>query len=125
MREYETVFIFDAALEGDALDKQVETINSIISTHDGNVVLEQRWGRRRLAFPINKRTDGVYYYVRFEANNDLLSELDRLSKLNEAILRFLTIVLDHAYVQPVVAEAEGESEDGEAVAETAPAAENA
>jgi hypothetical protein len=52
----------------------------------------------------------VYVYVRYEGDNDLLSELDRRSKLNEAILRFQTIVLDHPYVQPVGAVQESAAE---------------
>ena len=137
MREYETVFIFDAALDGEVLDKQVGTVTSLITEYKGNVLLEQRWGRRRLAYPINKKSDGVYVYVRYEGNNELLSELDRRSKLNEAILRYQTIALDHAYVQPIsaIVEAAAESaaaEGDEPAAESsatdapaAPAAENA
>lgn len=99
MREYETIFVLDSSLDGDRVEGEIEKVLKTISDNSGSVHEVQRWGRRRLAYPIRKKNDGIYTRVRFDGNNVVLSELDRKYQVNESMLRYMTVVIDHPYVE--------------------------
>jgi small subunit ribosomal protein S6 len=101
LREYETIFVLDSALEGDNLEGEIDRVVKLIEEKSGQVHEVQRWGRRRLAYPIQKKTDGVYTYVRFDGNNELLAELDRRYTLSESTLRHMTVLIDHPHAKAV------------------------
>lgn len=115
MREYETIFVLDSALEGDNLEGEIDRVVKLIEEKEGQVHEVQRWGRRRLAYPIQKKTDGVYTYVRFDGDNDLLSELDRRYTLSESTIRHMTVLIDHPHAKQVspigVGNDDGEDDD--------------
>lgn len=96
LREYETIFVLDGALEGETLENEVNKVVKIIEGGSGKVHDLQRWGRRRLAYPLKKKTDGNYTYVRYDGTNEILAELDRRLDLNESALRHMTILVDPA-----------------------------
>ena len=91
MREYETIFVLEPELEQGSVEEQITRVCKIIEERGGEVRDIQRWGRRRLAFPIRKKNDGIYTFVRFGGNNNVLSELEHRYKLNESMLRHLTV----------------------------------
>jgi small subunit ribosomal protein S6 len=95
VREYETVFVLDVGLEGDAVEGEIDRVVKLIEEKKGKVHDVQRWGRRRLAYPIAKKSDGIYTLVRFDGHNELLGELDRRFSLNEALLRHMTVSVEH------------------------------
>jgi small subunit ribosomal protein S6 len=103
LREYETVFVLDPSLEGEAIDGQIDRVVKIIEERQGEIKEVQRWGRRRLAYPIRKKTEGVYTFIRFIGNNSALDELERRFMLNESLLRHLTVLCE--YVPTVTAKA--------------------
>ncbi|MFH0777997.1 MAG: 30S ribosomal protein S6 [Candidatus Eisenbacteria bacterium] len=92
MSEYETIFIIDPGCDDSQVDRLVETAREIISSGEGTVLETQIWGRRKLAYEIKKKRDGVYAFVRFKGNAAVLQELNRRFKLNELILRHLIVV---------------------------------
>ena len=94
MRQYETIFVLDAGLDGTAIDTQVDSVVKLIEEQGFEVHEVQRWGRRRLAYPIKKKTDGVYTYIRHDASGELLKEMTRRFQLNEALLRHMTVLYD-------------------------------
>ena len=92
MREYETVFIVDPGCDETQVDQEIDTVKGTISERDGNIVEVQVWGKRRLAYEIKKKKEGIYVFVRFKGGPSVLQELNRRFKLNELILRHLTVV---------------------------------
>jgi small subunit ribosomal protein S6 len=94
LRQYETIFVLDAGLEGPAIDTQVDDVVKLIEGQGFETHEVQRWGRRRLAYPIKKKTDGVYTYIRHDATGELLKEMTRRFQLNEALLRHMTVLYD-------------------------------
>lgn len=131
MREYETIFVLEPELEQGSVEEQITRVCKIIEERGGEVHDIQRWGRRRLAYPIKKKSDGIYTFVRFGGDNRVLTELEHRYKLNESMLRHLTVMCETPpAVEPETAEAD-KAADADADAapapaeDTAPAAESA
>jgi len=91
---YESVVIYNASLE----DEQIEAaINRTLEIHkvNGSEILEvDKWGRRRLAYQIKNAKSGYYVIFRFKSNRDFIAKLERAYRIDELIIRYLTIVLD-------------------------------
>ena len=90
MTNYEVMFIIDPALEDEKKDETVETVKGIIGA-DGEVSKVDVWGMRRLAYPIQKKNDGYYVVMEFNASEALPKELDRRLKISDNIMRHLII----------------------------------
>jgi len=88
MRPYETMIVFDTAVDAQsiqiALDRALETIRS----NGGNPGAIDRWGKRPLAYEINKRKEGYYVLVEFTGESATVVELDRILLLSDEVLRF-------------------------------------
>ncbi len=96
MRNYELVVIFDPSLEEEALDKELSKITSLIEKEKCTVSNVDKWGVRRLAYTIKKQESGYYVIVYFEGNTGIVSELDRINKINDKILRHLIVKSDES-----------------------------
>lgn len=93
-RQYETTFIVNASLDDVQVDGVIGRVQETITKNGGTVSSLNKWGRKRLAYPINKRTNGFYVNIEFDAPGTLLAPLERSFQLDEMILRHLTVVLD-------------------------------
>ncbi len=93
-RTYETTFIVNASLDDGQVDSVIGRVQDTITKNGGTVEALNKWGRKRLAYSINKKTNGFYVNIEFQAPNTLLAVLERSFQLDEMILRYLTIVLD-------------------------------
>ena len=91
MRVYETTFILSPQADDAAFDRQIKAVSELINRHKGNVLEEDRWGIRRLAYAIKKFTQGYFTRIVFEGSNTLLKELDRFYRLEEPYIRNLTV----------------------------------
>ncbi|MEW5923206.1 MAG: 30S ribosomal protein S6 [Candidatus Zixiibacteriota bacterium] len=91
MRIYETTFILSPQADDAAFDRQIKSVTELISRYEGKIIFEDRWGIRRLAYPIRKFTQGYYTRLVFEGNNNLLTELDRFFRIEESYIRYLTV----------------------------------
>lgn len=90
MNKYEVMFVIDSILEDDKKEEVIETVKEIIAA-DGTVGKVDVWGMRKLAYPIEKKNEGYYVVVEFEANPTLPKELDRRLKISDAIIRHIII----------------------------------
>lgn len=93
LNSYETIFIVDATLEEEAVNNVKEKFTSLIAAN-GTVDNVDEWGKRRLAYEINDKTEGYYYLVDFTADAEFPKELDRQFRINENILRTIIIRKD-------------------------------
>ena len=93
-RHYESVVILNAALEDAQIENTLNRIEEIINTGGGEVTDVEKWGRKRLAYPIKKSKSGYYAVYRFKAKPNLISDLERMYRLDESIIRYLTSLLD-------------------------------
>lgn len=87
MRQYELMVILDPEIEERTVAPSLDKYLSVVKTAGGSIDTVDIWGRRRLAYDILKKSEGIYAVVNFTATPDTAKELDRQLRLNEAVLR--------------------------------------
>ena len=88
MTNYEVMFIIDPTLEDDKKEATIEAVKEIIAS-EGEVGNVDVWGMRKLAYPIQKKTEGYYVVIEFKAQPTLPKELDRRLKISDNVMRHL------------------------------------
>lgn len=88
---YETTYILRPDVSESAGKTFLEKLKGIIAAHQGQVIAVEDWGKRRLAYPIQKETRGYYTYILYTGNNSLVAELERNLRINEQVIRFLSV----------------------------------
>ncbi len=94
MRLYETTFIVNPQTDDASIDRQVQSVTELITSHGGKIVREDRMGTRRMMFAIGGLNQGYYASIIFEGSQSLLPELERMYKIEEAYLRSMTILYE-------------------------------
>jgi len=102
LRTYETVIVIDSLLKPEEIDSIINKYERFISANGGKVSSMDRWGKRRLAYEINKRQYGFYVLIRFEGPSPMIKQLDREYRLNESLLRTKIIKLDDKALKVLV-----------------------
>ncbi|BCL29305.1 MULTISPECIES: 30S ribosomal protein S6 [Streptomyces] len=87
MRHYEVMVILDPDLEERAVSPLIENFLSVVREANGKVEKVDTWGRRRLAYEIKKKPEGIYSVIDLQAEPAVVKELDRQMNLNESVLR--------------------------------------
>ena len=93
IHSYETIFIIDSTLEPDAIEAKKNKFIDIIK-EIGEIGVVEEWGKRKLAYPINFKSEGYYVLVNFKSNVEFPKELDRRYRIDENILRTIIIRKD-------------------------------
>lgn len=92
MNRYELTYIIDTALEEEARKELIEKVSALIAQNGGEVEkIDETWGKRRLAYPINDEEEGVYTVINFTSEPSFPAELDRVYKITEGVMRSLII----------------------------------
>ncbi len=135
MNKYEVVYIIDPAVEEEARKELIAKFNTLIADNGGSVDKVEEWGKRRLAYAINYKTEGYYVLVNFQGEAELPRELERNLQISDSVIRYQVIKLLErkagvkprpVRVAPAAPEAEAAPAAEEApVAEAVPAAEEA
>ena len=111
-RRYETVYIFDSALDEPAITEKLNRLHSLLTKEGkGTLANVSHWGKRTMAFKIKKKETGYYVVAEYEAAADLLPEYERAVKLDEGVLRYLIVEAAREQPKPVVAAAVAPEED--------------
>jgi small subunit ribosomal protein S6 len=111
--KYETTFILEPGLDETKVNEEVDKVSGWIKDLSGEVIEVQRWGKRRLAYEINRKRDGIYTMVLYQGEGPLVKEVERRLRLNESVMRSLTVL----HVPPELTQ--GVPEDVAAAAEDA------
>ena len=93
MTNYELMFIIDPALEDEAKESVIEAVKGVIAA-EGEVGNVDVWGMRKLAYPIQKKPEGYYVVIEFQAQPTLPKELDRRLKISDHIMRHMIVNKD-------------------------------
>jgi small subunit ribosomal protein S6 len=93
-RTYEVMYIGAPETADDDITKLNETIEKIVTDAGGSVVKTDVMGRRKLAYPINKKTEGHYTLFEIEGSGQEIAELERRMRVNDAIMRYITVRVD-------------------------------
>ena len=95
MNRYELTYIIDTALEEEARKELIEKVSALIAQNGGEVEkVDETWGKRRLAYPINDKPEGYYVLVTMQAPAELPKEIERNLRINENVLRSLVIKVE-------------------------------
>ena len=94
MRLYEIVYIFDATLDEDSVNKKLEKFHPLVLGKTGEVSAVDHWGARQMAYPINKQITGYYVVAQVRSEADGLPEFERVLSLDTELLRYLIVLND-------------------------------
>ena len=95
MNNYETVFILTPVLSDQQMKEAVEKFKNLLTEQGAEIVNEENWGLRKLAYPIDKKTTGFYTFLEFKASPSVVDRLEVNFRRDERVIRFLTIRQDH------------------------------
>ena len=109
MREYESIFVLNPDVSDSQVEAEVEKIREFVVSKKGEVTEVQKWGRRKLAYEIGKNREGNYTLIRFQSDSAVPQELERRYRLNENMIRFMTVL----YEKPTVPEERPVEERGD------------
>ena len=91
MRKYETIFILHPSLDEEAVKANIEKFKGVIENGGGTVENVDFWGKRKLAYEINRVNEGYYTLINFEANPELPKELDRVFRITDGVIRHIIV----------------------------------
>jgi small subunit ribosomal protein S6 len=91
MNQYEVMYVIDAALEDSARNELINRFSELVQKNGGEVERVDEWGKRRLAYAINYKTEGYYVLMYVKAPADLPREIERNLQISEQVLRYLVI----------------------------------
>ncbi|HAA02747.1 MAG TPA: 30S ribosomal protein S6 [Syntrophobacteraceae bacterium] len=97
MRKYECFLIIDADLPDDAIAVVDDKLKGIVNGNGGMVLDYVPWGKKKLAYPVRKRTRGHYVLMEFAGESGLVAELERNMRLDERVLKFITVMLEDRF----------------------------
>jgi small subunit ribosomal protein S6 len=96
MRQYETAFLITPKLEEDETETLIEKMAEVVKKKNGKMVNIEKWGKRRLAYPIDKLDEAVYVFFHYEGDPDIPHELQRRFRQTETVIRYLTLKKEEA-----------------------------
>jgi small subunit ribosomal protein S6 len=93
-KQYETVFIMNPVLSEEQTKETIAKFLNFLKDNKAEIVFENNWGLKKLAYPIQKKTSGFYYLVEYRAEGTVVDKLEVEFTRDERIMRFLTVRLD-------------------------------
>lgn len=112
MTAYEMIFIVDPDIPDEDIDQITERLAGIVDDCNGKMVKIEKWGKKKLAYRVKKRERGNYILLVFSGDRGLTSELERILKLDDRVLKYLTVRLDK-HAERKLAEEKEEAEEKE------------
>jgi small subunit ribosomal protein S6 len=94
MNQYETVFILTPVLSDVQMKEAVEKFTGILKEEGAEIINEENWGLKKLAYPIQKKSTGFYHLIEFNANPETIAKLELNFRRDERVIRFLTFKMD-------------------------------
>ena len=91
MNSYELLYILNNELADEAREQVIEKLNAVVTGNGGTVDQVDKWGTRRLAYPINYKNEGFYVLVNFTAPATLPDELERVMRITDSVVRFMIV----------------------------------
>lgn len=95
MLQYETIFVTEPTLTDEEIDELIKGYDGLVVSAQGKVLKVEKWGKRRLAYPISRHEEGVYVLMVVECPTSLVKEIERRYRMNDRILRHLTVRVEH------------------------------
>ena len=87
MTKYEMLYVLDAALTDEAKESIIKKFEDLVASNGGNVEKTDRWGVKKLQYPINYKTEGYYVLMTFDANPSQIAEMERVASITDGVIR--------------------------------------
>ena len=94
MNQYETVFILTPVLSDEQMKETVEKFKGVLTNAGAEIISEENWGLKKLAYPIDKKTTGFYVLIEFNAAPETIKTLEIAYRRDEKVLRYLTVKME-------------------------------
>ena len=94
MNKYELVVVVNAVIEDDARAAVIENAKDLITRFGGTISGVDEWGKKRLAYEIQKMNDGFYYFIKFEAETTAIAEIESQMRIMDNVLRYLCVKVE-------------------------------
>ena len=94
MKTYEMIYVLDASLADEAKEALGKKFEDIVTSKGGSVVSVDKWGVKKLAYPINYKNDGDYTVMTFEADGAAVKELERIYRITDEVMKFIVVRKD-------------------------------
>ena len=94
INQYETVFILTHVLSAEQMKETVDKFKKLLTDNGAEILNEENWGLKKLAYPIEKKTTGFYQLLEFKSEPELMKKLETEYRREERVIRFLTVKLD-------------------------------
>ena len=91
MKDYELAVIFDASLEEEKIDQEIEKQTTLLEKENCEIIKIDKWGVKKLAYQIKKQENGFYAIIYFKGNSEAISELDHMNRINDVVLRHMVV----------------------------------
>ena len=117
MNQYETVFILTPVLSDEQMKEAVKKYEDQLTSRGAEIVHEENWGMRKLAYPIQKKSTGFYQLIEYKTEGNVIADVETELKRDERVMRFLTVKLDKhaiAYNEKKRKKAEAAAEEKQA-----------
>ncbi|MCK5128609.1 MAG: 30S ribosomal protein S6 [Clostridiales bacterium] len=100
MNNYEVLYVIDGTISDEAIQEQVQKFSDLVTNNGGEIVDINEWGKRRLAYQINYKSEGYYVLMNFKSDPDFPVELERIFGITESIVRYMVERKPDGYVPP-------------------------
>lgn len=94
MNKYELALVINAKIEDDARTDVIEKIKALIEKFGGEITNVDEWGKKKLAYEIQKMREGYYYFIQFDASAECPAEIERRVRIMEPVMRYLCVKQD-------------------------------
>ncbi|MDD4832663.1 MAG: 30S ribosomal protein S6 [Clostridia bacterium] len=91
MNNYELLYIIDNGIEEEAREAVITKISAIVTDAGGKIDTIDKWGAKKLAYPINYKTEGFYVLMNFSSNSEIPAEIERVMKITDSVIRFMIL----------------------------------
>ena len=108
IKNYETVFIMTPVLSDTQMKETVDKFRKVLKSNGAELVHEENWGLKKLAYPIQKKSTGFYHLLQYTAEGSIVEKLETEFRRDEKVVRFLTVSLDKYAVEYGKRRANGE-----------------
>ena len=132
MRQYETMVLLSPELTDETVDEKVSGFEKKVTEGGGEILNVERWGKKRLAYPIQRQRHGIYFIVTYHSEAEVVADIEREMRIDEETWRYMTVRMDEVLLRKLeknaksaaAREREGASEggDGDSPRRPAPAA---
>ena len=90
-KEYETIYVLRPDIDADTADKVQARVSEVLARETGTLMKVESWGRRKLAYEIDKKEEGAYHFLTFDAEPETLDEVSRVLRIADDVMRHLAV----------------------------------